>query len=337
MSLIFPTAAEIRAVEREREPNLTKNRPIFEIMPLVTEDTPIVRWEQEDNIIGLQQLRGLGGKPAIIKGVGGKVYTVEPGIYGEKRPIDEVELTMRRQYGTTDRPVDISDLVMKASEQLQSRFLDRVEYVGWNALLGTYSVLGQNGSIAHADTFAVQTASANVAWGTAATATPLLDFREIKLKARGKGATFGRGAKAYMNAGEVNKLLGNLNAEDLFGKRDQNQSTISGLGAINKILAEADCPEIVEYDGGYYDEAGSWAQFLPDDKVIVVGMRYTGRTIGDYCMTRNASNPNMEAGQYTKVVDNGDREVPRLIEVHNGHNGAPRIYFPSNVCVLTTS
>jgi hypothetical protein len=337
MSLIYPTASEIRAVEREREPNLTKNRPIFSIMPIVEEDTPVVRWEQEDNIRGLQQLRGLGGKPAVVKGIGGKVYTVEPGIYGEKRNLDEVELTMRRQWGTTDKPVDVSDLVMKASEQLQARFLDRVEYVGWNALMGTFTILGQNGSVLHSDTFTVQTASAAVAWGTFATAKPLFDFREIKLKARGKGATFGRGAKAYMNTAEVNKLLSNLNANDLFGKKDQNQSTLSGLADINKILVNGDCPEIVEYDGGYEDDAGDWQTFIPDGKVIVVGNRYTGTPIGDYCMVRNVNNPNMESGQYTKVVDNGETEVPREIAVHNGHNGAPRIRFASNVCVLTTT
>jgi hypothetical protein len=32
-----------------------------------------------------------------------------------------------------------------------------------------------------------------------------------------------------------------------------------------------------------------------------------------------------------KVIDNGDRQVPREVQVHDGFNGGPAIKFPSAV------
>lgn len=337
-TFIYPTSQEIREIEREVLPRLTADRPIFGIMPLVEEDASVVRWVIEDNIGGLQQLRGLSGKPRAISMDGAKTYLVEPGAYGEFVAIDEVELTQRRRYASLDVPVSVEDLVMKASQKLQARFLDRVEYVGWNALLGTYTVLGQNGTIKAADTFSVQTATAAVSWATTGSATPLIDFRAVKLLGRDKGVSLGRGAKAYANAKTVNNLLNNRNASDLFGQKRPDQGTLVGLSDINRILLDSDLPEIVEYDAGYFDDNGAnWTPYIPDERVIIVGARPNGTRIADYAMTRNANNPSMEPGQYTKVVDRGETEVPRVIEVHNGHNGAPRIYYPSAVVVLDTT
>jgi hypothetical protein len=335
MAFVYPTSQEIMGVEAERLANLQKNRPIFDIMPITTADTPVVRWEQEDNVLGLQGLRGLGGQPSRVRAVGSKTYIVEPGIYGEYRQIDEIELMTRRQFASTGAPVNISDLVMKASEQLQSRMLDRVESVGWNALLGTFSVLGPGGSVLHSDTFAVQTHTAAVPWATFATATPLKDFRDVKLKGRGKGVNFGRGAVAYANMATVNNILSNLNNSDLFGKRNSDHSTLTGLDDVNRILLAADAPILAEYDGGYFNDAGTWTTFIPDNRVIVVGRRDSGSSIMDYVMVRNVNNPDMAPGQYTRVIDKGEDMIPRIIEVHNGHNGAPRIYQPGSVCVMT--
>ncbi len=340
MSFLYPTTQAIKAVEAERLPYLTRNRPIFDLMPIVDEDSNVLRWEQEDNYTGLQQVRGLGGQPSRVKAVGGKTFLMEPGFYGEFTTLDEVILMGRRQYGTTgtEAPVRVDDLVMKDSEKLQLRFLDRVEMVGWKALGGTFTVLGAAGAVIHEDTFPVQTMAAAASWSAnPATATPLKDLRNAKLLARGRGVSFGRQAKAYLNAITVNALLGNLNPNDLFGKKDQNQSTITGLDALNKIMVAADLPEIVEQDGGYLDDAGVYQTFIPDGVVRIVGVRPSGGAIMDYAMVRNVNNPNMEPGQYTRVIDKGDDEIPRIIEVHNGHNGGPRIYQPGSVVSLNVA
>lgn len=331
MAYVYPSAAELGAIAQEKVAVLTLNDPIFDIFPIENSDYAHVKWEQRDNWLGLQQARGVNGEPARVKATGRKTYVMEPGYYGEFEPIDELELTDTRRIGGTEN-VDISSLVMERQDKLQSRFVDRVRFVAWQALQGTLSVLGPDGGVIHSDTFPVQTASAAVAWATSATAAPMKDLRTIKLQGRGKGVSFGRGAKLYMNTGSVNALLNNANAADVYGKRTPNTSTISGLAELNRILIDADLPEIVEYDRGYINDAGTFVTFIPDNRAILVGRRDDGSRIGAYKMTRNA-NAGGAPGQYTKVVESGD--VPISIKVHNGHNGGPAMEFASAVILIT--
>ena len=158
----------------------------------------------------------------------------------------------------------------------------------------------------------------------------MADFRTWKLLARGRGCSFGAGAKAFMNTTTVNNLLNNANATDLFGKRNNNQGTISGLPELNKILLDADLPQIVEYDKGYIATGGSYTTFIPDNKVVLICKRDDGHRIGAYKMTRNANNANAKPGQYMKVTVDED-DVPIVIRVHNGHNGGPAVEYPGSV------
>lgn len=336
-TFVYPTAAELKAIERVKVPVLTQDDPLFQIMPMVDVDYHILEWEQGDNFTGLQTVRGLDGQPGRVKALGGSRFRIEPGVYGEFKTIDELALTTRRQWGTWDRPVDISDLVTEAQDHLLNRRIDRIRKIGWDLLgTGTFSVADGEGITRHTDSYTLQTYNAST-WGTASSATPLADFRAVQLKGRGKSTDFGARAKAYMSRVTFNSMTANTNAADLGGKRQAGLATVQGVAAINAVLMEEDLPMVVVYDDGYLDTNGVFQPFIPDNVVIVVGVRPGNAPIADYAMTRNANNPNLEPGAYTKVVDNGDREVPRLIAVHDGHNGGPRIYFPGSVCVMDVS
>lgn len=335
-TFIYPSNAELKQIAQTKIPNLTQNRPIFEILPVVTKDADILRWEQKDNYIGLQQVRGLNGRPGRVNRVGGKQYVMTPGAYGEFTTIDELELTRRRPWGQFNGSVSIDDLVMECQDQLLGRRLDRIEKIGWDLLTtGTFSVAGPDGVTMHTDTFSLQTASAAVVWSTFATATPLKDFRAVQLLSRGYSVSFGADAKAYMNRVTFNNLVANTNTADLAGRRTSGLQTVLNLGEINSVLAGEGLPQIVIFDGGYLDSAGTFQPFIANAKVVIVGRRLDGAPIGSYVYTRNANNPNMEAGPYMKVVDKGDEDVPRLIEVHDGHNGGPIVEFPSAIVILS--
>jgi hypothetical protein len=90
----------------------------------------------------------------------------------------------------------------------------------------------------------------------------------------------------------------------------------------------------VIYDEGYLDEAGVFTLYIPNGKAVLIGSRRDGQPVGEYRMTRNANNPGISPGAYTKVVDDPD-DVPRSVEVHDGHNGGPVLYFPSAIVVVT--
>lgn len=332
----YPSASELKKIEQVKLPNLMKNRKIFDIMPIRTANVALLMWEQKDNYTGLQQHRGMNGKPSSIKKPGAKRYTMSPGYYGEFADIDEEELTLRRSWGSFNDPISIDDLVMEAQDLLLQRRLDRIEKIGWDLLqTGTFSVADRQGRTIHTDQFPLQTYSAVVPWTTVATSEPLKDFRNVQLLSRGKSTSFAATAKAYMNRTTLNTMLSNTNANDLAGRRTSGLLSVLTHKEINSILAGEDLPQIEVYDEGYLDDAGNFQLWIANNKVIVVGSRPSGQSIAEYRMTRNANNTGMAPGPYSFVVDNQGKEVPRNIRVHDGHNGGPVIFFPGSIVIMT--
>lgn len=330
---IYPTSAEIQEVAQDKLPRLMATRPIFDIFPITESDAAVLTWEQKGNYVGLQAPRGMNGEPVRVKPIGLNRYMAMPGVYGEYETIDELELTTRRSFGTFASPIDITDLVMEKQDQLLGRRLDRIEWIGWTLLAtGTFAVSGPNGTVLHTDTYTLQTYTAPVAWATVATAAPLADFRAVKLLSRGHSVSFGSQAKAFMNQTTANQLLTNTNTADVGGKRQGG--FIPQMNDIQTLLSGDGLPQLVVYDEGYLDDSGTFQLFIPNNKVVLVGSRPGGDPIADYCYTRNANNPDLGPGPYMRVVDDPDR-IPRLIQVHDGHNGGPRVYQPNAIVVMT--
>lgn len=332
---VYPSSAALIQIAQDKMPNLVQNREIFKILPMRNVNEALLRWEQKDNYIGLQQVRGLNGAPNRVAKVGAKGYIMQPGVYGEFLELDEEELTTRRALGTFGTPIDISDLVMAAQDQLLNRRLDRIESIGWNILQGTFSVAGPNGAVMHTDTYSPQTFAAGVPWSTYATATPLSDFRAVKLLHLGHSVSFGRDATAYMNQVTANRILLNTNSADLYGRRTAGLGTFNLISEIDTLFAGDDLPKIRIYDDFYIDDSGTSQRFLSTGTVIVVGKRPAGQVIGEYRMTRNINNNNGEPGPYMKVIDSQDKAVPRTVQVHDGHNGGPVIEFASAIVVMS--
>ena len=341
-TFVYPTVAELSQIAQVKMPVLTMDDPLFQIMPIKTYNTTLVMWDQRDNYLGLQQLRGVNGAPSKVQMIGGKRYQERPGIYGEYIPLDEQMLLERGKWGAFGQGIDISDIVREAQDQLLNRRIDRIRYIGWTLLTtGTFSVslpnYGGTGGVAHTGSYTLQTYSRAVSWATSATATPLADLRGVQLLARGYGVNLGRQATAYMNRKTFNYLMSNTNSADLGGRRLTGLQPVNNIGELNQVLTGDDLPNIVIYDEGYFDDSATFQLFIPDNKVVIVGQRPAGQTIAEYMMVRNVENANFEAGPYTKVVDTFDTgQVPREIKVHDGHNGGPAIYFPGSVVVLST-
>ncbi len=335
-SLVYPNNRVIRVVAAIKAANLEARRMIFTILPIDTIDNHTLEWEQEDDYTGLQQVRGLNGRPPRVQHVGAKRYVAEPGVYGEHMVVDEQEITKRRPYGTlTDAPVNVTDLVAKRQDRLLARRYDRIEQLGWLLLTtGTFAVAAANGAILHTDTYTLQTYTAGVAWATSATAVPLKNFRDIQLLSRGKGVSFGANSRAIMNRVTFNRLVSNLNTNDLAGRRTSGLNSVLNLDEINRVLMGEGLPMIEIYDEGYKDDTNTFIPYIADGKVLVVGIRTDGGQIGNYLMTRNANNPGSAPGAYQKIIDKGDDAVPREIEVHDGHNGGAVLYFPSAMVVM---
>lgn len=331
----YPTATALREIEQELLPAMTMDDAIFDEFPIVEVAETKVKWEQEDNYTGLQQVRGMNGLPGKVAKTGAKQYEYEPGVYGEFETIEEKELTERRALGQFTEFISLGDIVARLQGKLLVRRNDRIRKNLWDLLTaGVFTSTNDAGQTYHSDTFPLKTHSAAVDWSTFATATPFADIRGAVLKQRGQSVAFGRQAKMYMNQQEVNNLLQNINPNDMFGRRLVN-STINSLEDVNSIFGANDLPAIVPYDRGYISDAGTFTPFIPDGKAVLVGARTNGAKLGEYRMTRNANNPNAEPGAYTRVIDHGENRVPRSIEVHDGHNGGPIIWFPGAIVSIS--
>jgi len=337
VSFILPTNVQLTQIAQDLIPQLRQNRVIFDIMPTRNVDTAHVEWDQEDNYTGLQQIRGLDGKPTRVLKTGFKRYIMNPGIYGEFMRADETELTELRIPGSFDQPIDLTNWVARAQIRLLQRQDDRLELIGWSALQGTFSV-AQGSTVMQTDTFNVQTYTSTVPWATYATATPLNDFRQVQLLHRGHSVNFGAGANAYMNQGTFNNLVNNTNNADLYGRRVTGLATANSLAGVNQILEADNLPTIVIYDQGYLDDTGAFNLYIPTNKTVLIGKRPGNVPIAEYLMTRNINTPGFAPGMYMDVVDHLQRggDYPRNVDLHLGHNGGPAIYFGSAVAVINS-
>jgi hypothetical protein len=336
MSFAFPSSAELTLIAQDKTPRMIQDRLGFQIMPFEESDTHLLEWEQMDNWTGLQAVRGLNGEPTRVKKIGSKKYLMEPGVYGEYSVLDENDLTRRRRLGSFGTPIDVSDLVLMEQERLMGRRLDRQEQVIWALLAsGIFTVVGEDGVVRHTDAYTMQTFTAGVTWATSATAVPLANFRSVQLLSRGRSVSFGTEAMAIMNRTTFNSLMSNTNANDLFGRRPSGLGTIAGIADVNRVLNMEGLPSVVIYDEGYLDDTATFQLFVPNNKVVVVGKRPAGQRIAAFRLTRNANNPDLAPGVYQKTVDWGDKKVPRTIEVHDGVNGGPVVYYPGSIVVMT--
>jgi len=349
----YPTNFELSEVEPDLMKRAEAGRLGLQIMPVRNVNAAEVRWVQQDNYYGLQNLRGLDGAPTRVQRVGMKTYAYEPGVFGEFVDITETELTRRAGYSPVGTPIDVTDLVLDADSQLMNRELDRIESTIWTLLTtGTFSIKldGPNGTqVGFSDTFSVQTYTASTPWATAASATPLTNFQAVQQlgQAAGHSVDLGAGATAYMNSVTSNRLLNNANASDLSGRRLSIGSTVNSVADVNKYFAAQNLPQIQVYDAGYQQTgtfatlppAGTFKKFIPDGVVAVVGKRVSGAKVGEYVKTRNASNGLMP-GSYAYTIDraNGissEKRTPANIERHRGHSGGPVLYLPSSIVIMT--
>lgn len=344
---VYPENQEIQRIAPDLILSSIDDDPVFTyIFPLKSRRASKLRWSQRENDKGLMHLRGLEGEPVRVASTPGEdIYEQEPGYFGEFATISESELTKRAAAlprGAEGFPVDVSDLVAIRQNTLTTRQSNRMRQVCWSLVLtGAYSVALPGGGVGFSGTVTLQTFTPSVLWNVPATSTPLSDLRKMQTNfGIGTSNRFDGQAVALMNSRTAEKMLANSNAADLGGKRVEGGNTLNDLPSINRILLAQGAPQIVTYDDGYRDEAGTFQLCIPDGKVVVVGRRPGGEAPGEFTWTLNAVNANFEPGPYAFVDDrtgNNPAGVPYVaprIDVHQGFNGGPAPERPTQWVVI---
>lgn len=342
-TFMFPSNKELLEIQKDLLPDLDPNDALLSLFPYRYTGKNRVIWEQEDNDFGLMEIRGLDGKPGLVQKLGFNQFQMNPGYYGSVYQISEQELTEARQIGTFGDKVDLDDLVARRMRTLMIQRLNRMrQTISDFCRLGVFTNARADGTSVHTDIFSLTSRTPGTAWGTTATATPLADLRTWKASAeRNTSSRFGKGSKLIANTVSINRLLNNKNASDLFGVRMEVGQTINTLDSLNKLLAANDLPELVEYNKTYQTgprDRTAYTMVIPDNYYIWVGERPNGQRLGEFHGTLNANSASdQDEGIYSKVVDKGELEVPRCIEVHHGFNGGIAIYYPTALQAIVSA
>lgn len=340
----FQDSATLTVVAPDLIQAATMDDPIFKIFPIRERNASRLRWTIKDNYRGLMALRGLGGEPTRVNRVGLRIFEALPGAYGEFETIDEIEMTNRAAGFPADMdiPISVDDLVAEGQEQLTMRQVSRMKQISWLlAVNSTFAVPLPGGGIGHTESYVGQTVTVNPLWTDSLNSRPMKNLRDLQ-------PTFGFGTSnkfdgmsgAWLNSMTLNYLLANTNPNDIGGKRVVNGATVNDLPTFNRILLEANLPQINIWDDGYIDDNGVFQLYIPTGKIVVVGKRPDGEVPGEFQMTRNANNPNMEPKPYSFVDDRTQgptKTVPPRIDVHQGFNGGPVMERATQLITLTVA
>jgi hypothetical protein len=278
-----------------------------------------------------------------LRNVGARRFEMTPGYYGSFDVIEEDELTRRRKIGTFGDTVDLSELILDRQQELTVAEINRIKLICWTlATTGTFSTYDERGNLSHTDEFPLQTFTPATAWSNLTSSTPLKDLRAAKAQFEpGVSVSFNSQSKLRLNTVTLNNVLNNRNANDLGGVRREVGATLNNLEDINKIFMANDLPQLEAYDDGYYNlpklQGGTFSRFIATNKAVLFGKRLNNQALGEYRMTMNANNPNMESGSYMHISDSIDsniKPVPRQIRIDKGHNGGPVIYYPSAIVIF---
>jgi len=339
LGCVYPTNAEVLQLQMDLLPRYAEGRLGFQVLPFRNSDYDRIIFQQPDIFRGLQQWRGLGQPTRVVGAYNpyGRHCEVRPGYWGEHDYIPEEFMTTAAQPATCSAVLDLTEHVARLQMRLMERRYNRTEFLIWQALVfGRYEALNEQGQIVQEASYAIQQVSSGIPWSNILTATPLDDFRQIKLRSRGTSASFGVDSMAVMNQVTFNCLARNQNPNDV-GKAGLSACcTFMGLDIVNQQFAAQGLPQLKVYDQGFVDEADNFQPYLPDGYVVVVGKRPGVDPIGHYQLTRNAVGCVESSGFWQKLVDTCDREVPRKITLFDGHNGGPAIEYPRAVVVLRT-
>lgn len=341
----YPTAVQLQEIQRVLLPQLVMEDPIFDYFPIVTKNEWRLKWRQRDDFLGLQRARGLGGAFSVVEAAGAKEYDVLPAVYGESSYIGEEELTERAEMASLQGFAPIDDIVTDRTQQLTQREVMRIRQVLWKlTTTGVYTVTDKTGAIKFQGQYPFTKVNAAVAWSSRATSTPFADIVGLRSRAAGQSATFGKGAKLFVNAFDFANLTLCSNTADLFGRRTSYGSTYNRLADINELVKEQsgedDLPEIVMYDGGYKSDgtdgnaAGTFVRLIPTGTAVVLGARLDGSKLGEYRVCRNANNPDQGPGFYQRLRDLRQFRSPPAFEYERGHNGGPVVWYTQPIVIL---
>ncbi len=339
----YPSNYTLEKLQAEMAPQYAEGRLGLKIMPIKTTTRHNIVLDEPDIFRGRQAWRGIG-KP-VEKATGsfnlmGRKCTFSPGAYGESEEIDEEFLTMASSEYCGGKPVDLTEAVGIIQNRLLHRRYALIESMIWNSLVhGWYRATNSQGQVVQEQQFNTSHVATGIPWSDHENATPMADLMCLFGFGEASSAEFDSTATIYINQVTANCLVKNRNLDDIGNIGRDCGGTIMNLGAINEYMKAGNLPQFQVYTKGWVDDNGSFQKFIPDGIGVVIG-GWSGamqEKVGNYYLTRRTLGCGTGSGAWTFIRDNCKyNEIPRKIEISDGHNGGPIIRYPKRVITLQT-
>lgn len=336
----FPDAQHITDKIRERTPDPAEYIGLS-LAPLDTKkqnNSPrLISWDIKGPITGMTYASVLGANPRMVKHTTLKTKNMKTAYWKEFKRLDEDDLLHLRGLGEEDRVRAAAELIADSTMILQNRLWTRMEWLVWQMMLGTMT-LNENGVIRTID-YEVPNAnkySVPVAWGTVATADPVLDIQNVHALASNYGTEI---ETVYINLATAINLSNNAKVRDLV--KQSTFATEIGVGNVGSLIMKlAGVPgQIMVYDKGYLNDSGTFTRFVPNNRAII--KLKTLPNLGQFASFR--STPSLynggvaaaTGGMFYKSKDMTDDLHKPHYDMLMGIYGLPVCFFPQWIVVLT--
>ena len=260
----FRNRATMEKIARDLVLAMSDSNPIFQYVFPIKERTALkLRWEVDEDYRGLMKLRGLGGPPTPIETFGKNYFETDAAVFGEYATIDETEMAALSSGIPDDVEINVSvnERVDELQSTLMTRQENRMRMMAWKvATTGALAIpIGANGGIGYREGYTIPTYTVAIPWSTTATATPIANLQSLPMSyGRGTSNSFGRNAVILANSKTMSYFHLNRNSNDYAGKGYQNGAKIQDFGQYELLRQGLNLPQFIEWDGAYYDDAGSF-------------------------------------------------------------------------------
>jgi len=330
-SIGIPTPVVIQGYIEEYdsgdEPDISET-----LMPNEAQNDEVIAWDVLSPTGGLAEPYDPDGDFMIEKPHVLKTMSEDTMYWGKRFPLTQKDILRARKPGTL--VIDGEDLAMrlvnKGIRQLRSRKI----LLRYMMLLGGGTI--QSNGIKRTIDYSGQlagTPTASVPWSTIASADPIYDLQvwcEL-FDSQTDGEIV-----AIINPRTLKYLANNAKVRDLV----KQSGDVRRIGSENIIalmleLTGVRISRIVVNRNRYRDAAGALQYYVPEGKLIMVGMPPKGQKLGAWRSTPSTFNGGMtpRAGMFSVVDDQLAKKGRWSVTI--GEHGLPVLYFPGCVAVCT--
>lgn len=337
----WPTNLVITEVIRQYPSPLNQGVKSLEWLPTKDVYSNTIRWDSLGVAGGMTHAHSMNSDPVLVSQKPLSSFSVDTKFWKDTGRITEDQILTARAAGQLTQ-LAAWTLVAEEMMRQNQRVDTRMEWLGWNCLMGAIDVNDTATGIVFNQSYGIpggNQMTPSTPWSTIGSATPLLDLQAADLKYRGTGAS---APKVFMNRVTLQWLAQNTAIQNLV----KNSILVPGISLdkiaslVVSLIGSIDSIEL--YDEGFLDDTNSLAftTYIPDGVVIMAPTkRYLNQAIGRFALTPSTHvggfvNPTPGKFAFLSPYDGPQHANPR-VDITTGFYGLPYLLFPQWIMILT--